>query len=271
MPEPEVRLAPPDPGGPFASMRVVLFVPCFIDALFPETGRATVRVLHRGAELLGEPLHLHYPRNQTCCGQVHHNSGERGQATRLMRHFLRVFDDGEPDWIVCPSASCAAMVRDQYPILAEETGDREVVGAVSAMTGRVRELSQFLVSDLGVVQLGARFPHRVVLHPTCHSTRFLGLGDEPKRLLREVDGLDLVQHVRPDECCGFGGTFAVKNPETSAAMMEDKLDAIEASGAEFLTAVDDSCLMHLEGGLRRRNSSLRTLHIARILDPAGAA
>lgn len=250
-------------------MRVVLFVPCFIDALFPETGIATVRVLRRAATILEEPLDIDFPRNQTCCGQVHHNSGERAQATRLMRHFLRVFDDGEPDWIVCPSASCAAMVRDQYPVLAEETGDQGVIEAAATMAGRVRELTHFLVSDLGLVQLGASFPHKVAFHPTCHSTRFLGLGDEPMRLLNEVDGLHLVQHVRPDECCGFGGTFAVKNPETSAAMMEDKLDAIEASGAEFLTAVDDSCLMHLEGGLRRRGSRLRALHIARILDPAG--
>jgi L-lactate dehydrogenase complex protein LldE len=250
-------------------MRVVLFIPCFIDALFPETGKATVRVLRRAAEILDEPLHLEFPRSQTCCGQIHNNSGERARATRLLRHFLDVFESDEPDWIVCPSASCTAMVRDQYPILAGDTGDPGLVRAVSAVAPRLRELTSFLVSDLGIVDLGAHFPHKVVLHPTCHSTRFLGLGAQPMDLLRSVAGLEVVHHADPDECCGFGGTFAVKNPETSSAMMEDKLDALEASGAEFITAVDDSCLMHLEGGLRRRGSPLRTLHLARILDPAG--
>jgi L-lactate dehydrogenase complex protein LldE len=220
--------------------------------------------------VIGEPLELEFPRRQTCCGQIHNNSGERTHATRLLRHFLEVFESDEPDWIVCPSASCAAMVRDQYPLLASEAGDPGLVAAASRITPRVRELTSFLVSDLGVQDLGARFPHRVALHPTCHSTRFLGLGPEPMDLLRSVSGLQVVTQTDPDECCGFGGTFAIKNPETSAAMMEDRLDSLEASGAEFVTAVDDSCLMHLEGGLRRRGSALRALHIARILDPAGA-
>lgn len=258
------------PGDHFPPMRVVLFIPCFIDALFPETGKATVRVLRRAAEVIGEPLDLHFPRRQTCCGQIHNNSGERAHATRLLRHFVEVFEGDEPDWIVCPSASCTAMVRDQYPILAADAGDPALAAAVSQITPRLRELTSFLVSDLGVLDLGARFPHRVALHPTCHGARFLGLGREPMDLLRSVAGLRVVSHTDPDQCCGFGGTFAIKNPETSAAMMEDRLDALEASGAEFVTAVDDSCLMHLEGGLRRRGSALRTLHLARILDPAGA-
>jgi L-lactate dehydrogenase complex protein LldE len=208
-----------------------------------------VRVLRAAGERAGRPLDLIYPRDQTCCGQIHHNSGERAVSTRLMQHFLQVFEGAE--WIVTPSASCAAMVRDQYP----------------AITPRVAELSQFVVGELGVTDLGARFEHRVALHSTCHSTRFLGLTDEPLSLLQNVDGLDLVGHRHPDECCGFGGTFAVKNPEVSEAMMDDKLDAFVDSGAEFVTAVDDSCLMHLEGGLRRRGSPIRTLHLARILDP----
>jgi L-lactate dehydrogenase complex protein LldE len=249
-------------------MRVALFIPCFVDALFPKTGHSTVRVLRGAADRAGIPLDLVYPRDQTCCGQIHHNSGERAVSSRLMRHFLRVF--GDADWIVAPSASCAAMVRDQYPVIAAESGDPPLSEAVAAASSRIRELSQFLVGVLGITDLGAEFAHTVAFHPTCHSTRFLGLTDEPLSLLRNVTGLDLVGHHDPDECCGFGGTFAVKNPDVSAAMMDDKLDALLDSGAEFVTAVDDSCLMHLEGGLRRRGSPVRTLHLARILDPAGA-
>ena len=246
-------------------MRVALFIPCFVDSLFPDTGRAAVRVLRTAGERASRPLDLVYPRDQTCCGQVHHNSGERAVSTRLMQHFLQVFEGAE--WIVTPSASCAAMVRDQYPVMAAESGDPRLSEEISAITPRVAELSQFVVGELGVTDLGARFEHRVALHSTCHSTRFLGLTDEPLSLLQNVDGLDLVGHRHPDECCGFGGTFAVKNPEVSEAMMDDKLDAFVDSGAEFVTAVDDSCLMHLEGGLRRRGSPIRTLHLARILDP----
>jgi L-lactate dehydrogenase complex protein LldE len=246
-------------------MRVTLFIPCFVDTLFPETGRATVRVLRAAGALADRPLDIVYPSDQTCCGQIHYNSGMRSAAERLMRHMLSVFEGA--DVIVAPSASCVSMVKDQYPVLAARSGDAILESDVRAMAERTRELSQFLVQDLGVTELGARFPHRVALHATCHSTRFLGLGDEPRALLEQVSGLQLVEHQRADDCCGFGGTFAVKNPDTSGALMEDKLDALTRSGAEYVTAVDDSCLMHLEGGLRRRGSDLRTLHLARILDP----
>lgn len=224
-------------------MRIALFLPCFNDALFPRTGIATVRVLERlGHEVL-------FPEDQTCCGQIHFNTGFRKEAGRLMGRFLSVF--GNAEVVVAPSASCVAMVRELYRELAREGGDASLGAAVDALAGRTFELSEFLVGKLGVEGLGARFPHRVTFHPTCHSVRSIDVGDAPLRLLRAVDGLELVPLPGAEECCGFGGTFAVKNPHTSLAMMEDKIRRVRETGARVLTAVDNSCLMHLAGGLRR--------------------
>ncbi|HKJ92064.1 MAG TPA: (Fe-S)-binding protein [Longimicrobiales bacterium] len=241
-------------------MRISLFMPCFNDTLFPQTGMATVRVLER----LGHDVV--FPRAQTCCGQIHYNTGYRDEARRLMRHFLDVFDGAGV--IVAPSASCVATVRDAYPELAEDAGEPGLARRVADLAPRVFELTEFLVRRLGVHDVGARFPHRVTYHPTCHSLRHLRLDDAPLRLLRAVDGLELADLPRAEECCGFGGTFAVKNVDTSLAMLDDKLAHVAGSRAAFVTAVDNSCLMQIGGGLRRRGLSTRAIHIAEILAAA---
>jgi L-lactate dehydrogenase complex protein LldE len=224
-------------------MRIALFMPCFNDALFPGTGIATVRIL----EGLGHVVE--FPGDQTCCGQIHFNTGFRREARRLMGRFLSVF--GGAEVVVAPSASCVAMVREQYPELARGWGEPGLVQEIDALAGRTFELSEFLVGVLGVEELGASFPQPVTFHPTCHSIRSIHIGDAPLRLLRAVDGLELLPLPKAEECCGFGGTFAAKNPDTSLAMMEDKIRSVRESGARVLTAVDNSCLMHLAGGMRR--------------------
>jgi L-lactate dehydrogenase complex protein LldE len=238
-------------------VRASLFITCFNDTLFPATGIAVVRLLER----LGHEVD--FPEEQTCCGQMHLNSGYPAEAVPLLRRFVRVFGDAEV--VVSPSASCVGMVRDQYPKLARQSGDPGLERAVEELAPRVLELTELLVDRLGVTDVGARYPGRVTYHPTCHGLRGLGLGDRPLRLLRDVRELELVELPQAEECCGFGGTFAVKNADTSAAMLEDKLEAIAATGATVCTAGDNSCLMHIGGGLRKRRSPIRTVHLAEIL------
>jgi L-lactate dehydrogenase complex protein LldE len=238
-------------------MRVALFVTCFNDTLFPSTGRAVVEVLERlGCE-------VSFPEAQTCCGQMHANTGYQLEAVPLARRFVRVF--GDADVVVSPSASCVGMVRDQYAKLAELAGDPELARAVDAIVPRVRELTELLVDDLGVEDVGAVFPHRVAYHPTCHSLRLLHVGDRPLRLLRAVRGIDLVELEEAQECCGFGGTFAVKNADTSMAMLSDKVRHVLDTRAEVCTSADTSCLMHIGGALRRQRTGVRTMHLAEIL------
>jgi L-lactate dehydrogenase complex protein LldE len=226
-------------------VRIALFVTCLGDTLLPEAAQATVQVLERlGHEVV-------FPEKQTCCGQMHLNSGYRNEARALARRFLDVF--AGYDVVVSPSSSCVGTVRELYP---------ELVGSTHP---EVYELSELLVRKLGVTDVGATFPHRVAYHPTCHSLRVTRVGDAPLELLRNVRGLELVGLSRADECCGFGGTFSVKNPETSTAMLADKCAAVVASGAEFCTAVDGSCLMQIGGGLSRGDTGARTLHLAEIL------
>ena len=240
-------------------MRVALFITCLADTLFPDAGRATVELLERlGHEVV-------FPEEQTCCGQMHANTGYRQEAIPLVRRFVRAFGEAEAEAIVAPSGSCAAMIHDQYGVLARESGDPGLVRAVSEVAPRVYELSQFLVRELGVEDVGAYFPHRVTYHPTCHSLRLLRVGDAPLRLLRAVRGIDLVELPEADTCCGFGGTFAVKNADTSTAMLADKMRAVLDTGAEICTAGDSSCLMHIGGGLARQRAGVRTLHLAQIL------
>jgi L-lactate dehydrogenase complex protein LldE len=222
-------------------VRVGLFVTCLGDTLFPEAPRAVVRVLER----LGHEVE--FPSEQTCCGQLHANSGYHDQAAALAERFEQIFDGF--DAVVSPSSSCVGMIREFRPVLAP----------------RVFEFSEFLVSHLGVEDVGAYFPHRVTYHPTCHSLRVAKVGDAPLRLLRAVRGLELVELPAATECCGFGGTFAVKNAETSTAMLADKCSAIVSTGAEICTAVDNSCLMQIGGGLGRGKSGVRTMHLAEIL------
>ena len=238
-------------------IRVALFITCFNDLLFPQVGEATVRVLER----LG--VEVEFPAEQTCCGQLHFNTGYREQALPLVRRFVQQFE--AYDRVVTPSASCAAMIRFHHPVLAADSGDVELQARVAALVPRVRELTELLVDDLGVTDVGARFEGVVALHPTCHSLRLLEIGDRPRRLLDNVDGLRLVELPGDDECCGFGGTFAIKNADVSVAMGQDKLHAVAASGADVLTATDTSCLLHLGGMLARASSSTRVMHLAEIL------
>ena len=237
------------------SARVALFPTCLNDTLFPSTAIATTELLER----LGHEVTL--PRGLTCCGQMHLNTGYREAALRLARRAARVLAGSE--LVVVPSASCAATIRELYPQLAAESGDPRLARELEELAGRVRELSELLAERAG--ELAASFPARVAYHPTCHSLRLLRVGDAPLRLLRAVRGLELVPLTDAHECCGFGGTFAVKNEAVSAAMAADKADAVLASGAEVLTALDNSCLMNVGGVLARRRAPVRTLHLAEIL------
>lgn len=238
-------------------MRVSLFITCLGDTMFPQTGRAIVRLLERlGAD-------VEFPREQTCCGQMHFNSGYSDEALPMLRRFVRAFGDSEV--VVSPSGSCVAMVRENYEQLAARTGDDGLVRAVRELRPRVLELTELLVDRMGVEDVGAFFPHRVTYHPTCHGMRILGLGDKPLRLLRNVRGLDLVELPEANECCGFGGTFAVKNADVSTAMVSDKVAAILQTDAEICTAVDSSCLMHIGGALSRQRAGVRAVHLAEIL------
>jgi L-lactate dehydrogenase complex protein LldE len=237
-------------------MRIALFVTCLTDTLYPETGRAVVRLLER----LG--CAVEFPAGQTCCGQMHFNTGYRRECVPLVRRFAETF--AGYDAVVTPSGSCAAMVREYHGRVAEAAGDARLAAAVRA-TPAVYELSEFLVDVLGVTDVGAYFPHRVTFHPTCHSQRMLGVGDRPLRLLRAVRGIDLVELPAADQCCGFGGTFALKNHDTSVAMGADKARHVLATGAEVLCAGDNSCLMHIGGLLSRLRTGVRTLHLAEIL------
>ncbi len=238
-------------------MRIALFITCFNDTIFPETGRAMVRLLER----LGHTVD--FPLEQTCCGQMHFNTGYQREAIPLARHFVDVFSSAEV--VVAPSASCVSMVRDFYPRVAELSGDRRLVSAVAALAPRVFELSEFLVKQLGVEDVGAYYPHRVTYHPTCHSLRMLRVGDAPLRLLRAVRGIDLVELPNADQCCGFGGTFAIKNADTSMAMLSDKLRCVLDTRAEVCAAADNSCLMQIGGALNRQRAGVRPVHLAEIL------
>jgi L-lactate dehydrogenase complex protein LldE len=229
-------------------VRIALFVTCVNDLLYPDTGKAVVRLLER----LGHEVE--FPESQTCCGQMHANSGYRDEALPLVRGFVETFD--RYDAVVAPSGSCVAMVRESYPRLEPRASD---------VATRTYELSELLVDVLGVTDVGAAFPHRVTYHPTCHGLRMLRLGDKPLRLLRAVEGLELVPLPGAEECCGFGGTFAMKNADVSTAMLADKCAAICDTGAEVIAAADNSCLAHIGGGLSRRGAPVRVMHYAEIL------
>lgn len=238
-------------------MRAALFITCFNDTLFPDTGKAVVRLLER----LGHQVD--FPLEQTCCGQMHFNTGYQREALPLARRFVEVFSGYEA--IVSPSASCVGMVRELYPRLAEISGDPQLRADVAQLGPRVWELSEFLVKRLGIENVGAYYPHRVTYHPTCHSLRMLQVGDAPLRLLRQVRGIELIELPAADECCGFGGTFAIKNPDVSMAMLTDKVRHVLDTGAEVCAAGDNSCLMHIGGALRRQRTGVGAIHLAEIL------
>jgi L-lactate dehydrogenase complex protein LldE len=238
-------------------MLISLFITCYNDTLFPETGKAVVTVLER----LGHQVE--FREAQTCCGQMHFNTGYPAEALTLMRRMLEVF---RGSGLICvPSASCVAMMRDHYPKLANASGEAQLEAEVEEFLGRVFEFTELLVDKLGVTDVGATFPHTVTLHTSCHSLRSLHLTDQPTRLLAEVRGLDFVALPRHDECCGFGGTFAVKNADVSTAMGNDKIASIAATNAEVCVAADNSCLMQIDGLLHRRGAPVRCMHLAEIL------
>ena len=238
-------------------MRVSLFITCFNDTIFPKTGQAVVKLLER----LGHEVD--FPLGQTCCGQMHYNTGYQREAIPLVRRFCDVF--GSSEVVVCPSASCVGMVRELYPKAAELAGDPDLAAEVEAIIPKVFELSEFVVDKLGIEDVGAYFPHRVTYHPTCHSLRMIHVGEAPLKLLKSVRGLDLVELPRARECCGFGGTFAVKNADTSMAMLGDKLRCVLETRAEYCASADNSCLMHIGGALHRQRAGVDVIHLAEIL------
>ena len=243
-------------------MRVALFVPCFVDLIHPEVGVSVVRILRKlGVEVV-------YPEGQTCCGQPAFNSGFFNEARNIAHRFLDVFEGERWDYVVCPSGSCTTMVSHFYPILMHDMPDERERS--EALGHRVREFSDFLVNVLGVKDLGARHAGRAVFHTGCHQRRELGVLEEPRELLRGVDGLELVEWENEELCCGFGGTFSVKMPDVSTAMADEKVKALEKSGADALISCDSSCLMHLGGRLKRTGHGTRVLHLAQVLDSRGA-
>jgi len=232
-----------------------LFVPCIIDRSYPEVGEAMVRILRK----LG--AHLAYPPAQTCCGQPAFNSGYRKEAVIAAKHFLRTFEDAET--IVCPSGSCVAMVRHHYPELLQDSPNwAEIARSVA---NRVFELTEFLVDVMGVKDLGARYRGKVTYHDSCHLLRGLGVSEQPRKLIRQVQGIDFVEMKDSDRCCGFGGTFSFKYGDISSAILRDKVKNIMDSGADTVVGCDMGCLMHIQGMLSRNGSHIRTLHIAQLL------
>jgi L-lactate dehydrogenase complex protein LldE len=238
-------------------MRIALFITCLADTLFPDVGIATTTLLER----LGH--RVEFPQAQTCCGQMHVNTGYQREALPLVRRFVETFESHNV--IVSPSGSCVGSIRHQHAMVARQCGDEKLARRAEAVAGRTFELSQLLVDVLGIEDVGAYYPHRVTYHPTCHSLRLLRVGDRPLRLLRRVAGLDLVELPDAEVCCGFGGTFAVKNSDTSTAMLADKMRSVLGTRAEVCTAGDSSCLMHIGGGLSRLRTGVRTVHLAQIL------
>ncbi|MEV6344005.1 (Fe-S)-binding protein [Actinoplanes sp. NPDC051851] len=238
-------------------MRIALFATCLADTVFPAAAKATVLLLERlGHEVV-------FPFEQTCCGQMHVNTGYQKEALPLVKRYVNTFSGY--DVIVAPSGSCVGSIRHQHAMVAAACGEHGLAADAHETGARTYELSELLVDVLGVEDVGAYYPHRVTYHPTCHSLRMTRVGDKPLRLLRHVRGLDLVELPGAEQCCGFGGTFAVKNAATSAAMLADKMTNIASTGASVCAAGDTSCLMHIGGGLSRLSSEVGTVHLAEIL------
>ncbi|MGH3087028.1 MAG: (Fe-S)-binding protein, partial [Rubrobacteraceae bacterium] len=235
-------------------MKAALFIPCYVDAMFPEVGVSVVRVLRN------LDVDVTYPEGQTCCGQPAFNSGFFDESRTVAKHFMNVFEKEDFDHIVCPSGSCATMVSHYYPFVFKDSPDERERS--EELGHRVREFSDFLVNVLGVEDLGAKMNGRAVFHTGCHQRRELGILNEPRELLRNVDGLELLDWENEELCCGFGGTFAVKMPEVSTAMADEKIEALERSGADTLVSCDSSCLMHLAGRIRRQRIGTRVMHLA---------
>lgn len=250
-------------------MRIALFATCIVDAMYPKVALATVRILERlGHEVV-------FPPGQGCCSQMHVNSGYVEDALPVVRNHVRTFMEADYDLAVAPSGSCVASLGHQQPDVARSCGDEGLARDAEVVASRTLELSQLLTDVLGVTdagaQLGSWFPHTVTYHPSCHGMRLLRLGSRQEDLLRTVADIDLRPLPDAEECCGFGGTFSLKNPDVSAAIAEEKIEKVTASGASLCTGGDASCLLHLDGAMHRREARgqdgrpLRTVHLAEIL------
>jgi L-lactate dehydrogenase complex protein LldE len=238
-------------------VRIALFATCLADTLFPAAAKATVLLLERlGHEVV-------FPSEQTCCGQMHVNTGYQKEALPLVKRYVDTF--AGYDVVVAPSGSCVGSIRHQHAMVAARYGTAGLAARAESVGARTYELSELLIDVLKVEDVGAYYPHRVTYHPTCHSLRMTRVGDKPMRLLRQVRGLDLVELPAAEQCCGFGGTFSLKNAETSTAMLADKMSNIVATGADVCSAGDASCLMHIGGGLSRLRTGVKTVHLAEIL------
>ncbi|MCP3425485.1 (Fe-S)-binding protein [Rothia sp. AR01] len=244
-------------------MRIALFSTCIVDAMYPRVARATVEILERlGHEVI-------FPPGQTCCSQMHVNSGYFEDAYPIVRNHVEAFSEWDYDVAVAPSGSCVASLGHQQPMIARRAGDEPTARAAEDVAGRTFELSRLLIDVLGVAdaarQLGSYFPHRVTYHASCHGMRLLGLGTRQPDLIRTVEGIEFAELPDVDQCCGFGGTFSFKNADTSGAMTADKVANIESTGASLCTGGDVSCLMNIGGALSRTGSAVRTVHFAEIL------
>lgn len=240
-------------------MKIALFSTCIGDALFPDAHKATALLLSRlGHEVV-------FPEGQTCCGQMHINTGYQEETVPIIRTYADAFADPSIDYVVSASGSCVGAVREQHVRIADRYGDAALVDGAKKAADKTLDLPEFLVDVAGVTNVGAFFPHRVTYHSSCHGRRFLKLGDRPYELLRQVEGIDLVELNNEEECCGFGGTFAIKNAEVSAAMVGDKAHHIKDTKAEYVTGGDSSCLMNIAGSLSRQHTGIRAIHMAEIL------
>jgi L-lactate dehydrogenase complex protein LldE len=239
--------------------RVALCITCLGEVFFPEVGVATVRVLRR----LG--LQVDFPSGQTCCGQPAFNAGFQQQARRVAQRYLAIF--AEYDYVVVPSGSCTAMLRHFYPLLFAE--DPVLGEQAESLAQRTYELSEFLVRVMGVESVGATFAGKVGYHPSCHLARELGVVDAPPRLIAHVAGVELVPLEFAEQCCGFGGTFAIKYPQISDAMLQKKLAGLKDAGADTLVSCDAGCLLQIAGRLRRLGETVRVMHLAELLNASG--
>ncbi|RED77552.1 MULTISPECIES: (Fe-S)-binding protein [Cohnella] len=235
-------------------MKVSLFITCLSDAIFPRVGEAMIRLLARYG------VTLEFPPVQTCCGQPAFNSGYWNEARTTARTIIEAFEDS--DFVIAPSGSCTGMIH-HYPKLFEN--DPSMLDRALALQSKTYEFTQFLVNVLGVTDVGATFRHKVTYHPSCHGTRLMGIKDEPMALMSRVQGLEFVPLPHAEDCCGFGGTFAVKMSDISGAMVNEKSDHVKETEAEVLVGLDMACLMNIAGNLRYRNEPVRVMHLAELL------
>lgn len=237
-------------------MKVSLFITCLVDQLCPNVGLSTVEVLRRaGCEVV-------FDERQTCCGQPAFNTGYRKEARKFAERFIEIFEESDADYIVSPSGSCVAMVHHFHELFPEDEEWRERAGRIAA---RTFEFGGFLVNVLKLEDVGASMSRKITWHDACHGLRDLGLREEPRKLLKKVAGADFVEMENADVCCGFGGTFSVKYPEISAGILDNKIEAIERSGADAVVSCDASCLMQIGGRLSRLGSKVKAMHLAEVL------